>query len=88
MYGVGPARLDPRPSVRDYCPVGANLPAESRPRLVGIAIRFLFTYSFPPFSIVAAFIDDFYHKKTDAELQFFIDYPELYQPSLIDAARR
>jgi len=37
---------------------------------------------------VAAFIDDFYHQKTDTELQFFIDHPELYQPSLIDAARR
>ena len=33
-------------------------------------------------------IDDFYHQKTDAELQFFADNPELYQPSLIDAARR
>ena len=32
--------------------------------------------------------DDFYHQKTDAELQFFVDHPELYQPSLIDAARR
>ena len=33
-------------------------------------------------------IDDFYHQKTDAELQFFADHPELYQSSLIDAARR
>ena len=33
-------------------------------------------------------IDDFYHQKTDAELQFFVEHPELYQPSLIDAARR
>ena len=32
--------------------------------------------------------DDFYHQKTDAELQFFVDHPELYQPSLIDTARR
>ena len=32
-------------------------------------------------------IDDFYHQKTDAELQFFVDHPELYQPSLIEAAR-
>ena len=31
--------------------------------------------------------DDFYHQKTDAELQFFVDHPELYQPSLIAAAR-
>ena len=33
-------------------------------------------------------IDDFYHQKTDAELQFFVDHPELYQSSLIVAARR
>ena len=33
-------------------------------------------------------IDDFYHQKTDAELQFFADHPDLYQPSLVDAARR
>ncbi|MDQ2772143.1 MAG: hypothetical protein M3Y54_16780 [Bacteroidota bacterium] len=31
--------------------------------------------------------DDFYHQKTDAELQFFVDHPELYQPPLVDAAR-
>lgn len=39
------------------------------------------------FSAVAASIDDFYHQKTDTELQYFVDHPELYQPSLIDAAR-
>ena len=32
--------------------------------------------------------DDFYHQKTDAELQFLVDHPELYQPSLLEAARR
>ena len=32
--------------------------------------------------------DDFYHQKTDAELQFFVDHPELYQSALVDAARR
>lgn len=37
---------------------------------------------------MATSIDDFYHQKTDAELQFFVDHPELYQASLIDAARR
>ncbi len=37
---------------------------------------------------MAASIDDFYHQKTDAELRFFVDHPELYQPSLIDATRR
>lgn len=31
---------------------------------------------------------DFYHQKTDAELQFFVDNPSLYHPSLIEAARR
>lgn len=31
---------------------------------------------------------DFYHQKTDAELQFFVDNPDYYQPSLVDAARR
>ena len=31
---------------------------------------------------------DFYHQKTDAELQFFVDHPSYYQPSLIDEARR
>ena len=31
--------------------------------------------------------DDFYHQKTDAELQFFVDHPALYQPSLMEAAR-
>ena len=44
-------------------------------------------FSFPPSSAVAASIDDFYHQKTDAELQFFVDHPELYQPSLTEAAR-
>lgn len=36
---------------------------------------------------MATSIDDFYHQKTDAELQFFASHPELYQPSLVDAAR-
>lgn len=31
---------------------------------------------------------DFYHQKTDAELQFFVEHPEFYQPGLIEAARR
>ncbi|GAA3985893.1 hypothetical protein [Hymenobacter antarcticus] len=31
---------------------------------------------------------DFYHQKTDDELLFFVEHPEYYQPSLIDAARR
>ncbi|WP_310396425.1 hypothetical protein [Hymenobacter sp.] len=31
---------------------------------------------------------DFYQQKTDAELQFFVDHPEYYQPGLIEAARR
>ncbi|MFD2721826.1 hypothetical protein ACFST9_24125 [Hymenobacter monticola] len=31
---------------------------------------------------------DFYHQKTDAELRFFIEHPEYYQPDLIDLARR
>lgn len=36
---------------------------------------------------MATSLYDFYHQKTDAELQFFADHPEHYQPSLIDAAR-
>lgn len=36
---------------------------------------------------MATSTDDFYHQKTDAELQFFADHPELYQPSLVEAAR-
>lgn len=31
---------------------------------------------------------DFYHQKTDAELLFFIEHPEYYQPSIIEEARR
>jgi len=31
---------------------------------------------------------DFYLQKTDAELLFFVEHPEHYQPSLIDSARR
>lgn len=31
---------------------------------------------------------DFYHQKTDAELLFFVDHPEQYQPSLVEAAWR
>ncbi len=31
---------------------------------------------------------DFYSQKTDAELLFFVEHPELYQPSLVEAARR
>ena len=30
---------------------------------------------------------DFYHKKTDAELLFFIEHPAYYQPSVVEAAR-
>ncbi|WP_426061875.1 hypothetical protein [Hymenobacter sp. B1770] len=33
-------------------------------------------------------VSDFYQKKTDAELQYFLQHPEQYQPSLVDAARR
>ncbi|MDO7849479.1 hypothetical protein Q5H92_24150 [Hymenobacter sp. M29] len=31
---------------------------------------------------------DFYHQKTEAELRFFIEHPEYYQPDLIDSAKR
>ncbi|MBF9239701.1 hypothetical protein I2I05_20075 [Hymenobacter sp. BT683] len=31
---------------------------------------------------------DFYHKKTDAELLFFVEHPDYYQETLVDAARR
>ena len=31
---------------------------------------------------------DFYHQKTDDELRFFVEHPEHYQPSLIEAAQR
>jgi hypothetical protein len=31
---------------------------------------------------------DFYHQKTDAELQFFLDNPNYYQPELVAEARR
>ncbi len=31
---------------------------------------------------------DFYHQKTDDELRFFVEHPEHYQPSLVEAARR
>jgi hypothetical protein len=31
---------------------------------------------------------DFYQQKTDAELLFFVEHPEHYQPSLIEEARR
>lgn len=31
---------------------------------------------------------DFYHQKTDAELQFFLDNPGYYQPELVAEARR
>ena len=31
---------------------------------------------------------DFYHQKTDDELLFFVEHPEYYQPSLMEAARR
>ena len=33
-------------------------------------------------------ITDFYHQKTDDELRFFVEHPEHYQPSLVEAARR
>ena len=90
VYGRGAARLTVRPAVREYCPPGANLPAGSRGQLAGIAKRPRFIHFLPPFPVpaVANSIDDFYHQKTDAELQFFADHPELYQASLIDAARR
>jgi hypothetical protein len=31
---------------------------------------------------------DFYHQKTDAELLYFVEHPEHYQPSVVDAARQ
>ena len=31
---------------------------------------------------------DFYHQKTDAELLFFVEHPDYYQPSLVESARR
>ena len=33
-------------------------------------------------------ITDFYHQKTDAELQFFVDNPDHYQPDIVAEARR
>ncbi|WP_092677189.1 hypothetical protein [Hymenobacter arizonensis] len=33
-------------------------------------------------------VTDFYHQKTDAELLYFLEHPEQYQPSLVEAARR
>jgi hypothetical protein len=37
---------------------------------------------------VSEYSTDFYHQKTEAELRFFIEHPEYYQPDLIDSARR
>jgi hypothetical protein len=37
---------------------------------------------------VADSITDFYHQKTDAELQFFVDNPAHYQPDIVAEARR
>ncbi len=31
---------------------------------------------------------DFYHQKTDAELVYFVEHPDLYQAALVDEARR
>lgn len=56
-------------------------------RALSCCLLFQFPYN-NPFPAVADSTDDFYHQKTDAELQFFADHPELYQPSLTDAARR
>lgn len=33
-------------------------------------------------------VSDFYQQKTDAELLFFVEHPEHYQPLLVDSARR
>ena len=33
-------------------------------------------------------ISDFYHQKSDAELQFFVDNPDHYQPDIVAEARR
>ena len=46
--------------------------------------------SFHPFqaATVSTSTADFYHQKTDAELQFFVAHPELYQADLIDMAWR
>jgi hypothetical protein len=40
------------------------------------------------FPAVADSLTDFYHQKTDAELQFFLDNPGYYQPELVEEARR
>ena len=47
----------------------------------------IFSLLLPPCPAVADTYDDFYHQKTDAELQFLVDHPALYQPSLVTAAR-
>lgn len=40
------------------------------------------------FPIVPDSYTDFYHQKTDAELQFLLDNPGYYQPELVEEARR
>jgi hypothetical protein len=37
---------------------------------------------------MADFTTDFYHQKTDAELQFFVENPDHYQPDIVAEARR
>jgi hypothetical protein len=41
-----------------------------------------------PVCAVSDSASDFYHQKTDAQLLYFVEHPELYQPSLVAAARR
>ena len=41
----------------------------------------------PPTTAVSDIATDFYHKKTDAELLSFIENPDYYQPSVVEAAR-
>ena len=57
-----------------YCAVFANL-------------RLFLLISIPT-AAASDSMTDFYHQKTDDELRFFVEHPEHYQPSLVEAARR
>ena len=85
-WPLAPAAGPERSAGSGRCFIAGRVPTCRR--LAGRGLRRAFSISYFPYLAVADTYDDFYHQKTDADLQFIADHPELYQPSLIEAARR
>ena len=75
-----------RPRIQVYGRRPARLGAADCAAVAILPSAFPFNPIFP--LAVADSITDFYHQKTDAELRFFVDNPDHYQPAIVAEARR